>query len=252
MSFADRLDHLMKTANGGQGITAEALAKGVGRDLSAVYIRRLRTGEAPNPTLKTLKTLADFFGVDPSHFVTESDVASVAERVGLAQMLQDPTVREIALRASALDIGGRKALLDMADHIHKLQSGVSDSGSAMRPMALIVEDDRDSAEIAQLRLQGVGFDTEVIRTGVDAIERLAGPVADVVVLDLYLPERPGTTVLEALRHDTRWAKVPVVVATAHWGMAEEVRELANEIFVKPFDYESLAQYAKGLLASPGG
>lgn len=50
-----------------------------------------------------------------------------------------------------------------------------------KPFALIVEDDRDIAEIFNLSLEGAGFVTEVVRDGQVAFERLAEIEPDVVV-----------------------------------------------------------------------
>ena len=55
------------------------------------------------------------------------------------------------------------------------------------PLALIVEDDRKLANIFSLALKHVGFQTEIVADGRDALARLARVVPGVVVLDLHLP-----------------------------------------------------------------
>src|SRR3546814_19608415 len=62
---------------------------------------------------------------------------------------------------------------------------------------------------------------------------LAGKGADIVVLDLGLPDRDGIDILKELR---RWSRVPVIVLTVRSGEGEQVALLdagANDYVTKP-------------------
>ena len=63
------------------------------------------------------------------------------------------------------------------------------------PLALIIEDNQDQAEILAMALQAAGFETEIIQDGYEALRRLEAIVPDMVVLDMYLPRVSGTGIL---------------------------------------------------------
>jgi CheY-like chemotaxis protein len=50
--------------------------------------------------------------------------------------------------------------------------------------------------------------------GREALARLANVAPDVILLDLIMPEMDGFELIEELRHDEVWRRLPVVVVTA--------------------------------------
>lgn len=110
-------------------------------------------------------------------------------------------------------------------------------------LALIVEDDDDAALIFAKALQDAGFESEIVRTGDKALARLAGPVPTVVILDLELPRVPGEDVLHQLRADARLAKTYVIVTTAYSYLAENLKEEADLVLIKPVGYGQLRDLA---------
>ena len=105
---------------------------------------------------------------------------------------------------------------------------------------LIVEDDRDVAELYGRVLESSGFTTEIVRTGEAALARLSVSVPDVVVLDLSLPPHvSGTDVLNKIRADQRLAETRVVVVTGHPDLADTVRDSADLVLLKPVEVNQL-------------
>ena len=99
--------------------------------------------------------------------------------------------------------------------------------------ALIVEDDRDTANIFSLALQGVNFRTETIRDGTLALSRLSEIVPDVVVLDLHLPGVSGKDILEEIRKRDPLSKTKVILVTADAARGDELREDSDLVLLKP-------------------
>jgi two-component system phosphate regulon response regulator PhoB len=108
---------------------------------------------------------------------------------------------------------------------------------------LIIEDDQDLSVIFSEALQAAGFETEIIRAGDLALERLATTTPSVVVLDLHLPRVAGTDILRHIRADTRLADTRVIVATAHPHMAESLRDEADLVLLKPISFSQLRDLA---------
>ena len=112
-----------------------------------------------------------------------------------------------------------------------------------KPLALIVEDEKDISVIFAKALHAAGFETQVVHSGDAAIEWLASHIPDMAVLDLHMPRVAGTDVLQHIRDDPRLAGINVIVATAYPHMAESLHEQADWIFFKPVSFSQLRDLA---------
>ncbi len=108
---------------------------------------------------------------------------------------------------------------------------------------LIVEDDADLGRALAWAARREGYEVRLARTGREALEAATRtPLPDLVLLDLMLPELPGTEVCRRLRADPRTARIPVVMVTAR---GEEVDRIvgfevgADDYVVKPFSTREL-------------
>jgi DNA-binding response OmpR family regulator len=120
------------------------------------------------------------------------------------------------------------------------------------PLALIVEDHLASAEFFATALSESGFETEVIRSGQDALDRLAKVVPDMIILDLNLPGVHGSEILKSVRSDQRMADTHVIVTTTHWQEAEGVEQEADLVILKPVGFEQLRDLASRFLPKNAG
>lgn len=84
---------------------------------------------------------------------------------------------------------------------------------AQKKNILVVEDEKALATILQLKLQGAGFEVEVVGDGEAAVQRIGTkkPI-DLILLDLMLPKVDGFGVLEELKRQN--IHIPVIVVTA--------------------------------------
>ena len=119
---------------------------------------------------------------------------------------------------------------------------------------LLVEDDIQLGESVQIALELGGYVVDWVRDGNSALSALRHQeLHDLVLLDIGLPDIPGTTVLKKLR--ARSSDVPVLVLTARDAIGDRVAGLdagADDYLVKPFDMlevfariRSLDRRAKG-------
>ena len=111
--------------------------------------------------------------------------------------------------------------------------------NTQKPIALIIEDDEDLSIIFSEALNAAGFQTETIRNGRLAIERLGVVTPEVVSLDMHLPEISGLEILKFIRSEKRLALTNVVVTTADAVMAEQVRDIADFVLIKPITFGQL-------------
>jgi len=109
-----------------------------------------------------------------------------------------------------------------------------------KPVALIIEDDRDIAALFRHVLDIAGYQTEIVLHGKHAVERLESTRQDIVLLDLHLPGVPGEQILKQIRSDGRLKEVPVVVVTAHSEIADQLSDEADLVLLKPVNLDQLS------------
>jgi DNA-binding response OmpR family regulator len=113
---------------------------------------------------------------------------------------------------------------------------------------LVVEDEKSLQGLLVTNLEFEGFSVEVAGDGMPALAAHRRRKADLIVLDLMLPELDGFKVLESLRqaHDT----VPVLMLTARGAEADRIKGLclgADDYLVKPFSILELVARIRAIL-----
>src|SRR5262245_24743123 len=105
---------------------------------------------------------------------------------------------------------------------------------------LIVEDDADFIYSLSEVIDQAGHTALVARSGRAALA--SAHEADLVLLDLGLPDRDGLSVCRSLRADPALARLPVIILTARDTPGDRVRGLeagADDYVPKPFDLDEL-------------
>jgi len=118
----------------------------------------------------------------------------------------------------------------------------------MNRRILVIEDQRDIAELIALHLRDLGHEVECVHDGVQGLEAARGGQHDLIVLDGMLPGRDGLDVLRALRLDR--IDTPVLMLTARSGEIDRVLGLelgADDYLTKPFSIPELQARVKAIL-----
>jgi len=108
-----------------------------------------------------------------------------------------------------------------------------------KPISLIIEDDEDLSVIFHEALSAAGYQTEIIRNGRLALERLYNVTPHVVILDMHLPQVSGSDLLKYIRSQKRMSFTNVVVTTADAIMGEQMRDTADFVLIKPISFGQL-------------
>ncbi|HEY1141220.1 MAG TPA: response regulator [Lysobacter sp.] len=120
---------------------------------------------------------------------------------------------------------------------------------AARVRVLVVDDEPQIRRFLEISLRAQGYAVIEAGTGQAGLEALATQGADLVILDIGLPDLDGHAVLRSLRE---WSQVPVIVLTVRAGEAEKVAALdagANDYVTKPFGVQELMARVRALLRS---
>jgi DNA-binding response OmpR family regulator len=119
---------------------------------------------------------------------------------------------------------------------------------------LVVEDDRDIADLIRHYLVKAGHTTHVLASGADVLPQLAARRPDVLVLDLMLPGLGGLEICRAIRRDPALSDLPVIVVTARAAESDRVAGLelgADDYLTKPFSPKELVARVGALLRRAG-
>ena len=123
-----------------------------------------------------------------------------------------------------------------------------------RPSVLVVEDEREIAELIQFHLQRAGFDVTTAHRGKVALEAIRKSPPDVVVLDLMLPDLDGLEICRRIRASDEHRRIAVVMVTAKGDEADVVTGIeigADDYVSKPFSPRVLVARVKAVLRRAG-
>jgi DNA-binding response OmpR family regulator len=113
---------------------------------------------------------------------------------------------------------------------------------------LIVEDQRDIADLIALHLKDLGLEVEVANDGVSGEGLALQGTFDALVLDIMLPGKNGLDILRTLRQNG--SETPVLMLTARATELDRVLGLelgADDYLTKPFSVPELQARVKALL-----
>jgi two-component system OmpR family response regulator len=113
---------------------------------------------------------------------------------------------------------------------------------------ILVEDEPDIQILIKIALETVGkFNTQIFSSGKELIKRIDSLSADLILLDVMMPDMDGMTVLLNLRKNPHSSKIPVIFITAsvsNKDIAKYKKTGALDVIAKPFDPMTLADRVK--------
>jgi two-component system phosphate regulon response regulator PhoB len=123
-----------------------------------------------------------------------------------------------------------------------------DAGSGRK--ILIIEDERDVADLLALNLRKGGFRVSTAADGASGLHSARDDRPDFIILDLMLPKMSGLEVCRILKGDTATAHIPILMLTAK---AEEVDRIvglefgADDYVTKPFSPREVMLRVRAIL-----
>ena len=116
---------------------------------------------------------------------------------------------------------------------------------------LVVEDEESFSDALSYMLRREGYEVAVAATGTEALATFDRSGADLVLLDLMLPELSGTEVCRELRQRSN---VPIIIVTARDAEIDKVVGLelgADDYVTKPFSSRELLARVRAVLRRGG-
>ncbi|RJG09082.1 DNA-binding response regulator [Pseudomonas cavernicola] len=119
---------------------------------------------------------------------------------------------------------------------------------------LLVDDDQEIRELLQTYLSRAGFQVRTVADGAGFRQAMGEYAADLVILDVMLPDEDGFSLCRWVREHQRLAQVPIIMLTASSDEADRVIGLelgADDYLGKPFSPRELQARIKALLRRVG-
>ena len=112
---------------------------------------------------------------------------------------------------------------------------------------LIVDDEREIADVVELYLRNENYEVEKCYNGTDALRCIEENTPDMALLDVMLPDIDGFTILQKIREKYTF---PVIMLTAKTEYMDKINGLtlgADDYIAKPFNPLELIARVKAQL-----
>jgi two-component system response regulator len=131
------------------------------------------------------------------------------------------------------------------------------SKKAEKPKYFLVADDDEGDRLLlekALEENNIHQDFRFVKSGVELVDLLnqstgrlfsqAPDLPSLIILDLYMPRLDGHQVLKLIKDDSRFKKIPVIILTTSFSLADVVTSYnngANSFLTKPLNYSDLVK-----------
>ena len=122
----------------------------------------------------------------------------------------------------------------------------------MATTVLVVEDDRNIAELLQLYLEKEGYAVTIANDGGQGMEKFRAIQPDLVLLDVMMPVMDGWAVCNAIRAESQ---TPIIMLTAKSETGDKVQGLragADDYITKPFEMREVLARVEAVLRRSSG
>ncbi|MCZ6529049.1 MAG: response regulator [Chloroflexi bacterium] len=122
----------------------------------------------------------------------------------------------------------------------------------LKPVILIVDDERPYVDLLGELLEKYGLEAHTAYDAGDALFRMRATVPDVILMDLKMPQMDGLLLIDRLRSERKWRKIPIVVVSARTAKEDQEAALeagANRFLTKPFSSAELIEVLTEFVAT---
>ena len=122
----------------------------------------------------------------------------------------------------------------------------------MATSVLIVEDDRNIAELLQMYLEKEGYAVTIANDGGQGLAKFRAIKPDIVLLDVMMPVMDGWAVCNAIRAESQ---TPIIMLTAKSETSDKVQGLkagADDYITKPFEMREVLARMEAVLRRSSG
>ncbi|TXI50121.1 MAG: hybrid sensor histidine kinase/response regulator [Lysobacter sp.] len=189
---------------------------------------------------------------------------SVDQIVGNREIVVKPIGPQVAsipgiFGATIMGDGSVVVILDVAPLVRRLaaqpvvveeQAPLAASEERQVPLVMVVDDSITMRKVTGRVLERNNFEVVTAKDGLDALERLADRVPDLMLLDIEMPRMDGYELATAMKADPRLRNVPIIMITSRTGEKHRQRAMdigVNRYLGKPYQENELMRNVFALL-----
>ena len=136
-----------------------------------------------------------------------------------------------------------------ANHIASSRRPAAD-GAHARSRVLVIEDERDVAELMRYHLARDGYEVRLCSSGIEGLGQARESRPDMVLLDIMVPELNGWEVCRRLKQDRDLRGIPVIMVTGRVEEGDKVLGFemgADDYVTKPFSPRELLARVRAVM-----
>lgn len=269
-----------------QRVAVDTVEPPISNDLAQLKMFLVANDPSPN---RTIPHYCRHAGIDIQGSPTAAETILELGRAGphyemlaVAPPIEDMTPAEIARQVRSSDVSNMKLLYvapwdDQADRLAHIEAGFDDAiakpftkaqlfdslrrltgrapkAVAKAPLILIVEDNSINAQLASFQLRRLGYESEIVTDGKQALDALTNGNHVAVLMDMQMPVMDGVEATRQIRaKEAGTGKHTVIIAlTANDDKREAAMQAGCDCFLtKPASLEQLqTMLSKCIAAHP--
>ncbi|MHC1626529.1 MAG: response regulator [Methanoculleaceae archaeon] len=99
----------------------------------------------------------------------------------------------------------------------------------MKKKILVIDDDIPTLEIMELLLRKIGMEPVMVQSGPEALDLLRNQEIDLIILDVMMAPVDGWQLLDILKADESFRKIPILLFTAKHVWPEETEKYGAKV-----------------------
>ena len=118
------------------------------------------------------------------------------------------------------------------------------------PKILVIEDEKDMAQLLSRELKKHSFGVEVVMKGQEGLYEAIQSPPELILLDLMLPDINGWEICQALKNHSKTKDIPLIILTALGTEEDRIKGLelgADDYLTKPFSMRELTARIRAFL-----
>ena len=141
--------------------------------------------------------------------------------------------------ATIMGDGSVVVILDVAPLVRRQAAMPRDTAPVLQlvesrrvPLVMVVDDSITMRKVTGRVLERHNFEVATAKDGIDALERMADVIPDLMLLDIEMPRMDGYELATAMKADPRMRDVPIIMITSRTG--EKHRQRAMDLGVERY------------------
>jgi PAS domain S-box-containing protein len=144
---------------------------------------------------------------------------------------------------------GRGSTFTVRLPLVRAAAGADDTGSEPRSLVLVIDDEKDIANLIKTYIERMGYRAEVAHSGQEGLRKARELRPDLITLDILLPDIDGFAAAAQLKKDAQTRSIPLIFLSIVHDRQKGLHLGASAYLTKPIDEERFRATVQQFLQS---